>query len=132
MGNADRRFLGVWASLANVVVETALTALAFVVLDQFGLVGNWPLPALLGFLVLGGVLAETGMHTLRKQPHGIVVQVAVGAQVLAVTVIIYAIGWGPTLALGYVFVLARMIDVAGARMWRPTVTWTLIGIALGQ
>ena len=46
--------------------------------------------------------------------------------------IIYAIGWGPTLTIGYVFVVSRALDAGGSRVWRATLGWMTLGVALGQ
>ena len=49
-----------------------------------------------------------------------------------VTAIIYAIGWGPTLAIGYAFVIAGDLEEIGSRVWKPALGWTIVGIACGQ
>ena len=51
---------------------------------------------------------------------------------MTVTLIIYAIGWGPTLAIGYAFVVAGDLEEIGSRVWRPALVWTVMGIALGE
>jgi PAS domain-containing protein len=132
MEHAAGRLLTGYRSVANVVAETALTGAAFVVLNHFGLVGDWPLPVLLAILAGSAILSEAGIRALPAEASGLGLHAAVGTEILAVTVITYAIGWGPTLAIGYVFVLARMTDVVGARVWRPAIAWTIVGIALGQ
>jgi len=117
-------------SVATVVVPSLLTAAAFVGLHHFGLVGDWPLWLLLVVLGVAGVLGE-----LTGVPAGatpVRVHVAIATQILTVTVVIYAIGWGPMLTIGYVFVLAHLLEDGGARVWRPTLVWAIVGICLGQ
>ena len=86
--------------LANVVLPTMLTASAFAALNRFGLVGNWPLWALLTALFGGAVVSELAERGLRPDAGPLRRHLAVLGQVTGVTVIIYAIGWGPTLAIG--------------------------------
>jgi diguanylate cyclase (GGDEF)-like protein len=119
------------ASFAT-LLPTALTAATFAILHRFGALGTLPLSVLLGLLVLGGVVAEMCNRRVRPDSPSVVLHVSIAAQVFGVTALIYAIGWGPALSIGYVFVLARLLDDLGSRIWRATLVWTVIGIALGQ
>ena len=117
-------------SVAAVVVPSVLTAVAFVGLHRFGLVGDWPLWLLLTVLGIAGALGElTGVPT---EASPIRLHLAIATQVLAVTVVIYAIGWGPMLTIGYIFVLAHLLADGGSKLWRPTLLWSIAGVALGQ
>jgi len=118
--------------VATAVVPSALTALAFWALSRFGVIGDLPLWVLLTLLVLAGVSGELTGGLLTPDASSLAVHVAMAAQVLGVTAIIYAIGWGPTLSIGYVFVLARALDRGGSRVWRAMLVWTVVGIVLGQ
>jgi signal transduction histidine kinase len=51
---------------------------------------------------------------------------------VATTVVIYAIGWGPTLAVGYLVPAAEDLELSGSAAWRPAMAWSLAGIAVGQ
>ena len=57
---------------------------------------------------------------------------AIAAECLSVAAVLYVIGWGPALAIGFVFVAARALDLAGSRAWKVTVFWSSVSIALGQ
>src|SRR4051812_39357493 len=118
--------------VALVVVPCILTGLAFTVLHRYGAVGDLPLWLILGLLVVGGVFGEYGGRAVSPHARPAVLHVAIGAEILGVTAIIYAIGWGPTLTIGYVFVLARVLDTGGSSVWRITLGWTIAGIVLGQ
>jgi len=116
----------------RVLLPSVLTAVAFAVCSYFGLVGDLPLWLLLSLLFFSSFVGElTGKgvtaDATERALHG-----AIAAQVLTVSMIIYAIGWGPTLTIGYVFIIARALDSAGARVWRITLGWTVVAIALGQ
>jgi len=119
-------------SLSSVWVATPLTAIAFFGLSRAGLLGSVPFPVLLALLAGAGITAEVTLQRCGDEPSDRRVQVAVALQILATTSIIYAIGWGPTLVIGYVFVVARCIDQVGSRAWRPAAWWTVVGIGLGQ
>ncbi len=118
--------------VALVVVPSVLTAVAFMVASYFGLVGDLPLWVLLTLLAVSGVVGEVTVGLVTADATTSALHFAVASQVLSVSAIIYAIGWGPTLTIGYVFVVARLLDKGGARVWRATLGWTVLGIALGQ
>jgi len=122
-----------WAGrLALELVAIALTAVAFVALSRVGVVGDLPVAVLLILLALAGITTDVGRRALRHNPSSLVLNGAIGAQVLSVTAIIYSIGWGATLCVGYVFVAIRALHDSGARVWRLTLYWTVGGLALGQ
>ena len=126
---SSHRWVG---GVATVVVPNVLTALAFGVASRFGLVGDLPLWLLLTLLVGAGVLGEATGRYVRPDTSAVALHGALAAQILSVSTIIYVIGWGPTLTIGYVFVVSRALDAGGARVWRATLGWTALGIALGQ
>jgi diguanylate cyclase (GGDEF)-like protein/PAS domain S-box-containing protein len=118
--------------LWQLLCSSALTAVAFVVLHRFHVLGDWPLPALLGLLAASSVASQVAAKRFTVEPTPRQVHALLALQTLSVTAVIYAIGWGPTLAIGYVFVVASDIEQVGSRVWRPALVWTSLGIALGQ
>jgi diguanylate cyclase (GGDEF)-like protein len=118
--------------LWQLLCSSALTAVAFVVLHRFHVLGNWPLPALLGLLFGSSIASQVAAKRFTANPTGRQVHALLALQTLSVTAVIYAIGWGPTLAIGYVFVVATDIEAVGSRVWRPALLWTSLGLALGQ
>ena len=119
-------------NVALVVVPCLLTATAFGIASHFGLVGNLPFWMLLALLALGGVQSQVTSGWLRPDASARSMHAALASQVLSVTAIIYVIGWGSTLSIGYVFVISRALDEGGSRVWRATLGWTIVGIALGE
>jgi diguanylate cyclase (GGDEF)-like protein len=117
---------------ATVVVPSVLTAAAFAVASHFGDVGNLPLWALLTLLGLVGLEGEATGLLVRADSTRRALHAALSTQVLGITAVIYVIGWGPTLTIGYVFVAARALDTAGSRVWRIALGWTVVGILVGQ
>lgn len=118
--------------VASVAGASALTAAAFVVLAQFRLTGRWPVWVLLILLVIGELTTELSNRVLRPDARALSLHMAIGSQSLATAAVIYAIGWGPTLAIGYVFIAARALNLAGSRTWHVTLIWACIGTVLGQ
>jgi len=118
--------------LKSVVVPSVLTAVSFGVASRYGLVGNLPLWVLLTLLFGAGALGEITGKFVRPDASALTLHAALAAQILSVSAIIYAIGWGPTLTIGYVFVVSRALDAGGSRVWRATLGWMALGVALGQ
>jgi diguanylate cyclase (GGDEF)-like protein len=58
--------------------------------------------------------------------------VRIAAHVAAVTVVIYMTGWGPVLLMAYAFVVLEDMQQCGAVVWRATMGWSFVGIAIGQ
>jgi len=118
-----------WSSIG---ASTTLTVIAFVVLSRFHLAGDLPLGALVGLLVGSALAGELTGRWCGKDPGRARLNVVVAVHVLTISVIIYAIGWGPTLAVGYLFVVARDLEDFGSRVTRPALFWVVTGTALGQ
>ncbi len=115
-----------------VIVPSILTGIAFVVLSRLGLAGHLPLSALLALLVVTGLVGQFTGRFVHFEASTLSLHFGLAVQCLSVSVVIYAIGWGPTLAVGYLFIAARALDEAGTRAWRVTLVWATIGIVLGQ
>jgi diguanylate cyclase (GGDEF)-like protein/PAS domain S-box-containing protein len=120
------------ATFSSVWVATALTGVTFVVLYRFGLLGDLPLGVLVGLLGLAALGSEVGGRWGGSDPTPAKLTALVGLHVLTTTIIIYSIGWGPTLAIGYLFVAARDLEGFGARASKPTLLWTVVGTLVGQ
>ncbi|MBV8559704.1 MAG: EAL domain-containing protein, partial [Acidimicrobiia bacterium] len=104
----------------------------FYLLHRWGGIASiplWQLYLILGLAGLASFLAERRWpeHCTRLQLHA-----RVAIDIAATTAVIYAIGWGPTLAIGYVFVVANEFHEHGSRVWQPALVWTAIGISLGE
>jgi diguanylate cyclase (GGDEF)-like protein/PAS domain S-box-containing protein len=56
----------------------------------------------------------------------------IGLNLADITVVIYAVGWGPTLALGLLFGVADCMRTIGSRTARPAMVYSVICIGLGQ
>jgi diguanylate cyclase (GGDEF)-like protein len=128
-----RRTTRTGTSIGARLAPAGLTALALVLLYQADAVGDLPLWILFSLLTLGAATSEFFRRELAHEaPSTLRIHCAVAAQILSVTALIYAIGWGAALSIGYVFILSTRLDDCGARVWRATVGWALVGMALGQ
>ena len=68
----------------------------------------------------------------RRNPTEARLQARIAVHAAAVTMVIYCSGWGPVLTGAFVFVALENIAHDGARTWRTTMMWSLVGIAIGQ
>lgn len=117
---------------AAIALPSAGTAAAFVLMSRLHLIGTAPLWIILSLLVLSAVIGHTTTQLLDRTQALWAVHTAVGLQCIGVTAIIYAIGWGPALAIGFLFVAARALHFVGSRAWPVIVIWTAIGTLAGQ
>ena len=113
-------------------VTIPLTAIALYLLHRWGGIASiplWELSLILGLAGLASALSERTWpaHCTRLELHA-----RVAIDIAATTAVIYAIGWGPTLAVGYVFVVANEFRKHGSRVWQPALVWTAVGIGLGE
>jgi diguanylate cyclase (GGDEF)-like protein/PAS domain S-box-containing protein len=97
-----------------------------------GFVASESLWAIIGVLLLG-LLATASVYTRlpgAQQGGRLVVRVAVHSA--AVGAVIYAIGWGPTLAVGFLVVVAENLRLSGSRAMRPALMAVVGALGLGQ
>ena len=126
-----RRWLA-QATTVGRVVTIPLTAAAFYALHEWGGIADIPLWALYLILGLAGLTSFLAERRWPADCTRVQLHARVAIDIAATTVVIYAIGWGPTLAIGYVFVVANEFRDHGSRVWQPALVWTAIGIGLGE
>ena len=113
-------------------VSATLTAIGFVVLSRLHMLGGLPLWVPIGLLVVSAIFGELTGRGWGSQPSDRQLHVLVAVHLLTVGVIIYAIGWGATLAVGYLFIVANDLEDHGSRVTRPALIWTVGTTLLGQ
>ncbi len=83
---------------------------------------------------MGGasVLAAVANEAWEQDVGGWRLTMRVGLELTAITFVIYAIGWGPTLVVGLVFGVADCMRSVGAAATRPAIVLSIGLIGLGQ
>ena len=113
-------------------MELAATAVAFIVLSRLGLVGSLPIVTVIALLVAAGVATVVAQRNWPDACSNRQLNYRLALEMGAASVIMYAIGWGPALALGYIVVAAEDMRLCGSRAWRPAAVWCVVGMAGGQ
>jgi diguanylate cyclase (GGDEF)-like protein/PAS domain S-box-containing protein len=75
--------------------------------------------------VLSTVLWADGRRRGRLSAH-------VAANMAVIAVVAYSTGWGPILAVGFLFATAAAIGHFGSRATWPCLVWTTVAVGLGQ
>src|SRR4051812_37327954 len=114
------------------VVEVTLTLATFMFLRDVGAIAATPLWIYCLLLVGGGTVSALTLQQWHGDCSTRQLHLRVVANVAVTTAVIYATGWGPALALGYMFVSTDNIRHSGARAARPCVIWSTVGLAAGQ
>jgi len=114
--------------------DTLLALPIVLVVHHFGLAGHTPAWSVLVVLLIATVLqhpavqlAMAGGDLQRRLNLRIALQLG-----LSTTLSIYILGWGPLLVVGYAVSALQHIRWTGSRAWKPSLFWSLAGIALGQ
>ena len=116
---------GEWALLVLLLAGVGGAHVARIISEQ----PMWAL-ALLVIAAWSTVVLARGIWPPQTGTVGVWARVAV--QVAAVTVLLYAIGWGPMLAIGYVIIAADNLSMSGSRATRPAAWCTVGAIAIGE
>ncbi|MBV8951881.1 MAG: diguanylate cyclase, partial [Actinobacteria bacterium] len=89
----------------------------------------WVLALLVGLAYAATRLA----HTLVPPPaRGARLWIRVGVEMAGITAILYALGWGPTLGVGYLFGTVDNLEDDGWAVSAPATVLSVAGIGLGQ
>jgi diguanylate cyclase (GGDEF)-like protein/PAS domain S-box-containing protein len=68
----------------------------------------------------------------QARPNRLTLNLRVACQVVGVTIAIYLTGWGPVLWATYIFIALENLAGVGSRVWKSTVVYSIIGMAIGQ
>jgi len=114
------------------IVEVVLTVAAFVALRRVGAIAQTPLWIYVVLLVGGGLLSSLAFRIWGADCSARGLHSRIAVNMLVSTTVIYATGWGPTLAIGYTYIANDAIKHSGSRSAGPSMIWSVIGIGLGQ
>ena len=117
---------------AEMLFMGPLAAVAILVLRQFHLVVPSPIWLIPVILVVGQLASTaTGFwwDESQTQPR---LHLRIATQIILVTAVIYATGWGPALAIGLVLVGQESLAITGSSSLRVVLVWTLSCLAIGE
>ena len=113
-------------------VAVIVVAPALLLGRQVGLVADVPVWILIGLLI-GAQLATALAYAVWPGPEvGWKLFLRAGVQLSATTMVIYAIGWGPTLAVGLMFGVADNMRASGSKATMPSIVWSVLGLGIGE
>jgi diguanylate cyclase (GGDEF)-like protein/PAS domain S-box-containing protein len=84
-------------------------------------------------VVLGAQAASVVAAALwAERPRGWHLTAYVGVVMGVIGVVAYSTGWGPILALGFIFGAAYVMQLSGSAATRPAIVWVVVFMSLGQ
>ncbi len=117
---------------AEMLFMGPLAALAIVVLQQFHLVSPTPI-WLIPVILVAGQLASTATGFWWDKSHTrFRLHTRIATQIILVTAVIYATGWGPALAVGLVLVGQESMALTGLSSHRVVLGWTFVCLVVGE
>jgi diguanylate cyclase (GGDEF)-like protein len=122
-------------SLSPLVLAYVVGPLALVVLlvfRHFGLVAHLPIWAYVA-AIIGSGLFSVIVEPWHSAPAGSIrFQARLAIHILAVTTVIYMVGWGPALGMAYAFVAIQELQTWGSGIWPSVMCWSLANIMVAQ
>ena len=122
-----RRRLEVATYLGGLVGVLAVWAIA-----RWRLTAHRPLWLILSVFALVGVAGWTVDAVHHSRRGWLLTQLRAAVPAIGVTVIIYLIGWGPALAVGYVFPMLNMAFYGATRRAFDLAVWPVLGMTVAQ
>lgn len=101
-------------------------------ISRWKLTAHRPLWLVFGLFATVAVSAWVADAVHRARPNRLTTQVRIAAPAIGVTAIIYVIGWGPALAIGYVFPLLSITFGGVTRRTVDLAFWPVAGLVGGQ
>src|SRR5579872_3349981 len=111
------------------LLVVTLTGAAFIGLRSAGWLGTLSLLLIIVVLLVGAVLSEVAFQTARAS-DGFGWQIVI--PFVAVTVVIYSIGWGPALTIGYLYPLSEAFRLKRPPPAAPVFVTLALGLAVGE
>lgn len=124
MGENRKRFVG--------AIEASVTLGVFAVLHRADFLGELPLATVATLMVVTIAINWVLRRVCSSEDSVLHRHARIAVQQCLIGSIIYAIGWGPTLAVGFLVVVADDLQANGSRVWRAAVVWTMVAMAAGQ
>jgi hypothetical protein len=99
---------------------------------EHGFVANAPLWLLLGSLLLAHAVSIAFALTFPPGTRRARPRLHLATEMAMIGLVIYTMGWGAALGVGFVFCAAGHMSVDGSRMGRPAVLFSALAIAAGE
>lgn len=115
---------------ANLAVPPVIAI--FCLIRSWDLIADIPYWVIVVLMVIAFVVNSINAALWVDPTEGWRLTIRVGVEMAVIALVIYGIGWGPILAVGFVFGAADAMRSAGSAAARPSIVWTLVCIALGQ
>ena len=116
----------------HLLIATIAAAPALWLSSRIGLSGDVSIRAVLAVLVVAALFTVAVQILLPGRQSGWRLVARVGVQIGLIVLVIYAIGWGPTMAIGLLFGVADNLRDSGSKATIPAVVVSVTGIVLGQ
>ncbi len=122
-----------WTRLIDpTLLMVPVVATAFWLAARLDLISSTPIWVLC-LLLAGGFALTSLSHALWADSHtGARLWARVAVQTINITAVMYAIGWGPTLAVGLVFGVVECIRVSGSRAVVPGMVCSCVALGVGE
>src|SRR5262249_54434423 len=129
--------MGFGARLRKQLVDPTVFTLPIVAPVFWGarrleLIASPPVWLLCGLLFGGFVLSCVTTALWRTFHEGWRLWARVGEQAFGISVVMYAIGWGPMLAIGLIFGAVEAIRLSGSRAVTPAMLMSVLALGVGQ
>ena len=104
----------------------------FCLIRSWNLIADIPYWVIAALVLFALVVNSVNAAFWVEHSAGWRLEVRVAVEMAVIAVVIYGIGWGPILAIGFVFGAVDVMRSAGSAAARPAIIWTLFCIAVGQ
>lgn len=111
------------------LLVVTLTGAAFIGLRSAGWLGTLSLLLIIVVLLVGAVASEVAFQTARARQG---FEWLIVVPIVAVTVVIYSIGWGPALTIGYLYPLSEAFRLKRPPPAAPVFVTLALGLAVGE
>jgi diguanylate cyclase (GGDEF)-like protein/PAS domain S-box-containing protein len=109
-----------------------VVAVVFWLASRLGLIASTPIWFLCALLAIGFACTAMSDALWGDRHEGWHLWALVSVQTFSITAVMYAIGWGPMLAVGLVFGVVEWIRVAGSRAVAPAMVLSFVALGIGE
>ena len=97
-----------------------------------GLIANIPYWSIAALLISTLFVNSVGGALWSSATSGWRLSARVGVEMTTIALVVYGIGWGPILAIGFIYGAADTMRTAGSAAAKPAMLWTIVCMGVGQ